>query len=286
MSTITDLRAERERYWSQSRIGLFLLCSLKYAFAYVYKVEKEFMAPALPFGSAVHRSLEMMALSRKENHTMPRSDCEDLFAEVWQRQMREEQNVRFSEGEDAETYLKQGINVVGVFRDNDDESEEVLAVCQAMAVPLVDRDGRALPDPLIGELDVLVRTADGRKVICDWKTAGQRWPVPKNGSKGKADLEIQPTALLYAYRQTYGEIPGFTYRIVTKTKTPAYQDIQTARTQDDFDRLVEIVKVIDRSVKSEVFLPQQGFMCPSCQYQGACARWHRQAAKVNVRMAA
>jgi len=36
MLTITDMRGQIERYWSQSRVGLFGLCSLKYAFSYIY----------------------------------------------------------------------------------------------------------------------------------------------------------------------------------------------------------------------------------------------------------
>lgn len=286
MSTITELRTQRERYWSQSRIGLFLMCSLKYAFSYVYRVKPEFTAAALPLGSATHRTLEMLALTRMEARPMSREDCRDLFADVWQRQLEEDENVRFGEGEDAGTVLKQGMEVIGTFRDSVDASEEVLAVSEAMAVPLVDAAGVVLPDPLIGELDLLVRTGDGRKLIVDWKTSGQRWPTGKNGNKGKADQEVQPTALVYAYRQTHGELVGFRYDIVVKNKTPVMQQIETTRCEDDFYRLVEIVKAIEVAVQAEAFVPQPGFMCAACQYSGACTRWHRERAGVSVRMAA
>ncbi len=286
MSTIHDLRAERDGYWSQSRVGLFLLCSLKYAFSYVYRVKAEFTPVALPFGSAVHRTLEMVALSRRDGSPMPKRDCQELFAEVWQRQVQEDQGIRFADGEPPDTCLTRGQDVVGAFHDNVDEAEEVVAVSDALAVPLIDAAGNVLPDPLIGELDLVVRDQDGRKLIVDWKTSGQRWPVGKNGRKGKADTEMQPTAFLYAYRQAYGEIPGFRYDIVVKNKTPVMQQIETTRTQDDFERLVEIVKVIERAIHVEAFVPQPSFMCAACQYRRACQSWHRARTRVIVRMAA
>ena len=286
MSTITELRAQRERYWSQSRIGLFLMCSLKYAFTYTYKVAAEFTPVALPLGSATHRTLEMLSLTRMEGRTTAREECRALFADLWGRQLEEDRDIRFGEGRDAESVRKQGMDIIGTFRDNLDESEEVLAVSEAMAVPLVDAAGTVLPDPLIGELDLLVRTGDGRKLIVDWKTSGQRWPTGKNGRKGKADQEVQPTAMVYAYQQTHGELPGFRYDIVVKNKRPVMQQIETTRTEDDFYRLVETIKAIERAIAVEAFVPQPGFMCCSCQYRGACLRWHRERARVSVRMAA
>ncbi len=92
--------------------------------------------------------------------------------------------------------------------------------------------------------------------------------------------------MLYAYRQTHGELPGFRYDIGLKTKTPGFQQEPTERTADDFVRLVEIVKDVDRAVRAEAFMPQPGFMCPSCQYQQACRVWYRRASSVIVPVAA
>ena len=195
MSTIQDLRTERERYWSQSRVGLFLMCSLKYAFSYVYRAQAEFTPLALAFGSSVHRTLEMMAHSRMDGSLMPAEDCRELFAEIWRRQLKEDNDIRYGDGQDSESCMAQGQAIVGVFHANSDPEEEVLRVSEAMAVPLIDSTGQVLADPLIGELDLLVRDGGGRLVIVDWKTAARKW------LKGKADSEIQPTALLYAFAQ-------------------------------------------------------------------------------------
>jgi len=278
--SIMDLRRERERYWSQSRIGLFLRCSLKFAFVYVYKLRPAFTPAALSFGSSVHRVLEMMSLMRKEENTPSADECADLFGDIWIRQLKEDKNIRFKDGEDADTCRKQGQQIVRTFRDNIDETERVLSVSEALAVPLV-RDDEILPEPLIGEIDLLVETAHGNKLVVDWKTAGAKWPVSKDGKPGKADREIQPTALLYAFKQQYGELPGFEYRIVTKSKTPAFQRVATSRCEDDFTRLIRVIQIIDAMVKAEHFLPDDtGFMCGDCQYAEHCRAWHRKFRRV------
>jgi len=280
MLTITDMRKQIDRYWSQSRVGLFSLCSLKYAFSYVYKAEREFTPLALVLGSVTHRALEMMAHARKDGVPMSEPDCRELFAEIWQRQLQEDKDIRYGAGQDAESCLVQGQSIIGVFHANTDPEEEVLSVSEALAVPLINSAGEVLEDPLIGELDVLVRDRDGSKVIVDWKTAARKWP------KGKADSEIQPTAMIYAYLQQHGECPSFRYDIGIKTKTPGFQQESTTRSADDFDRMIWLIQSIEKAIKADAFLPQKGFMCPSCQYAGACARWHRQAERVTVPMAA
>lgn len=276
MSTITDLRAEIKQYWSQSRIGLFMLCSLKYAFSYVYKVKPGFTPLALVFGSATHRTLEMMAHARKDGAPMKETDSKDLFAEIWQRQIQEEENIKYGEGQDAESCLQQGQQIIGVFHANTDPEEQVLGVSEAMAVPLVSSTGEIIDDPLIGELDLLVKDRDDRTLIIDWKTSARKWP------RDKAAGETQPTAMIYAYKQTHGELPGFRYDIAIKTKTPGFQQQSTERNQDHFDRLVWLVQCVERAVKAEAFLPSPGFMCSSCQYAGACKEWHRNVAQESV----
>ncbi|MBN1846647.1 MAG: PD-(D/E)XK nuclease family protein [Sedimentisphaerales bacterium] len=273
---IQDLRRDIARYWSQSRVSCFLRCSLQYAFRYVYRVEPAFTPAALSLGSSVHRVMEMVSLLRREGDIPTADECADLFAEIWSRQLQEDRNIRFKPDENAESCRQQGQQIVRTFRENIDEREQVLEVSAALAVPLITSGGDILPDPLIGEIDLLVRTPEGQKLIVDWKTAASRWPVAKEGERGKADREVQPTALLYAYKMQHGEVLGFRYDIVVKNKTPVFQRITTSRTQDDFDRLVAIIAVIDAMTRAEHFLPNDtGFMCGDCEYADACQNWNR-----------
>ncbi len=269
MLTLSEMRSEIGRYWSQSRIGQFQMCSLKYAFSYVYKIKPEFTPVALSFGSAVHRTLEAIAHARKDDVPMSLDESRNLFTEVWQRQVQEDNDIRYAEDESAETLLDTGLGIITIFHANTDPEEEVVAISQALAVPLITPDGRLLEDPLICELDLVVRDREGEVVIVDWKTAAKRW------SKGKSDTEIQPTAFCYAYFQQYGVIPKFRYDIAIKTKTPAFQQEHTTRCEEDFARLGWLVESVDKAVQAQAFVPQPGFMCASCQYQRTCRAAHQ-----------
>jgi Holliday junction resolvase-like predicted endonuclease len=181
---------------------------------------------------------------------------------------------------DADACSVQGRDMIGCLVDNLDPEERVLAVSEAFAVPLVDAQGRVLEKPMIGEIDLVVEKA-GRKALVDWKTAARRWP------KGKAALDLQPTVFLYGYRQLHGEIPGFRFDVLVKNKTPILEQHMTERTLDQFHRMVELVKLVERAIQSEVFLPsEQGFYCGGCPHQEACKAWHRKVGRVSVSVAA
>jgi CRISPR/Cas system-associated exonuclease Cas4 (RecB family) len=280
MATLSDLRKERENYWSQSRIGTFMLCSLKFAFSYVYRIPPEHTSSALPFGSAVHRTLEMVHLHRMEGKQMEAGESRDLFSEIWKRELEETEDIKFKGDQDVESCRTQGMDLVSVFESNIPEDEKVISVSEAMAVPLVAADGEILDEPLIGEADLVVER-DGKPLVVDWKTAARKW------SPNQAEAQLQPTAMLYSYKHTHGELPDFEYRIATKTKTPGYQTQLTSRTEDDFDRMVEKIRVVDRAIKAEAFMPNDGcWACGDCQFAGACKRWVQDRQKVTLRMAA
>jgi CRISPR/Cas system-associated exonuclease Cas4 (RecB family) len=77
------------------------------------------------------------------------------------------------------------------------------------------------------------------------------------------------------------------FDVTVKNKTPVVEQHVTTRNQDRFNRMVELVKTVERMVAAEHFLPsEQGFYCGSCPFAQACRAWHRNQARVSVRMAA
>jgi CRISPR/Cas system-associated exonuclease Cas4 (RecB family) len=156
------------------------------------------------------------------------------------------------------------------YLQNINPAEEIIAVNQAFAVPLVDQYGTVLSKPLIGEFDVVVRNT-GQKTIVDWKTAGARWP------KGKPHRALQPTVYLYAATSmTNGSRPDFRFDIVVKNKTPVFEQHVTKRNVDQMNRMVELVKMAESMIAAEHFYPnQEGMFCKNCPFQTACKSWHR-----------
>lgn len=272
--TLRELSADRE-HWSYSSLNQFLnICSLQWAFQRYYRLTPEFTPVNLSFGSAFHRTLEAISLQRLDGQSMPEKDGRDLFADLWQRQQAEDENIRFDEDADAEKLSEQGRNLVGCYQANVDPDEEILHINQPFAVPLVDAGGQVLDKPLIGEVDLVARK-DGQKTIIDWKTSSARW------NAGKPHRSLQPTVYLYGYSMNDGTglIPEFRYDIVVKNKTPVFEQHVTTRKPDAFHRLVEKVKLAEHMIASEHFVPNDESMyCKSCPFQTSCQAWHRNGA--------
>lgn len=279
MSTLNEYR-DRE-HWSFSAINQFVnICSLQFFFDRIAKLPRAFTPASMSFGSAFHRTCEWLALTRKEGKQPAKAEACDLFHTLWGRQVAEDEAIKFDEEQDQESASTQGRQMIGCLVDNLDPEEQVVSVNEAFAVPLVDAQGITLDKPLVGEYDARVTKA-GKQALVDWKTSGRRWP------KDQADKSLQPTVYLYAEHQLHGQDIPVRFDVVVKNKTPVMEQHTTARTVDQFHRMVELVKMSERMIKAGHFLPsEQSFYCAGCPHQGACKSWHRDAATVSVRIAA
>ena len=268
-------------HWSFSALNQFFnICSLQYAFDRVYRLPKTFTPVSLSFGSAFHRTLEWVGLTRMEGRVPAPAETADLFQSLWTRQTQEDPDLRYDEDMDADTCANQGREMAACIVNNIDPDEEVVSVNEAFAVPLVDAAGVALETPVIGEIDTVVSKA-GRKSLVDWKTSAKRW------NKDKATRDWQPTVFLYGYTQKHAETPEFRFDVVVKNKTPVFEQHVTTRAPDQFLRLVELAKMAESMIAAEHFCPsEQSFYCGGCPHQDACKSWHRDRVRVSVRVAA
>ena len=279
MATLDDYR-DRE-HWSFSAINQFInICSLQFAFDRIYRLPKRFTPISLSFGSAFHRAMEWMALTRKEGQMPKESEARDRFRDLWARQVQEDKHIKFDEEITEDTCGQQGADLVAAYLKAADPEEQVISVNEAFAVPLIDQRGNVLEKPLVGELDCRV-SKNGAVVIVDWKTSARRW------AKDQALKSLQPTVYLYAERQLHNQDVPVRFDVVVKNKAPVVEQHVTRRTQDQFNRMIELVKQVERMIAAEHWLPnEQSFYCGGCPHQQACRTWHRQAARVSVRMAA
>ncbi len=146
---------------------------------------------------------------------------------------------------------------------------------------MIDAWGNSLDKPLVGEIDCVVASKAGEKTLVDWKSSARRWP------KGQADKSLQPTAYLYAYHHLHGIHPAMRFDVIVKNKTPVVERHPTSRTQDQFNRMVELIKRVESMIDAEHWLPNEGSMyCAGCPHQVVCKAWHRQEARECGRIAA
>jgi hypothetical protein len=271
MPTLDDYRDRP--HWSFSALNQFLNCSLQYYFDRIARLPRAFIPVSLSFGSAFHRAMEWMHLSIKEGGQPTENEARDLFRDLWSRQVTEDKQIRFDDEITENTCSAQGADLVAAFLKALDPEEQVISVNEAFAVPLIDAQGNVLEKPMVGELDCRVGK-NSKVIIVDWKTSGRRWP------KDQADKSLQPTVYLYAEHQLHQADIPVRFDVVVKNKTPVVERHVTTRTVDQFHRMVELVKMVERMIAAEHFLPNEnGFYCAGCPHLTACKAWHRQQAR-------
>ncbi len=277
---VTPALAElRKRpHWSYSSIdGLVNHCSLAWAFRCVYRAEPEFRPASLVFGTAFHGALAFHATRQMRGKDCTTGDCHDVFADLLAANCQADgPPVRFGEGEDRDTLIRQGQAMLDTYLASLDPEEEIVGVGVPFSVPLIDASGVPLAKPLIGEYDLVVRKCSVRTIV-DWKTSARRWP------QDKAITDLQPTCYLWAEQQLGHGGTQFRFEVVTKTKQPACERHQAVREPGDFARLGELIRVLERVVAHECFHPRDGgWECANCSHATACKGWRKARARTSV----
>jgi Holliday junction resolvase-like predicted endonuclease len=273
MSTLDHYRDQP--HWSYSSInGLLNICALQWAMRKIYAEPAAFTPVNLAFGKAFHRAATYWSSRRMSGETVHDADVLRAFAEHWRvEQEMAEPPIRWDSDDQPGLLLDKGQQMLAALIAATPATDRVVGVAVPFSVTLYDAQGQTLPKVLIGEIDLVVETPTGT-VLVDWKTAASRWPVEK------AHRDLQPTVYLYAWHRMHpGRPASFRYDVVTKAKTPVVEHHHTLRSTDDYHRLAELVRGIDRMVDHGLYLPRpESFACGGCQYADACTQWHRAAA--------
>ena len=118
--------------------------------------------------------------------------------------------------------------------------------------------------PLKGYLDLI----DHQRTIIDHKTTKRSFP------KDAAEKDLQLTAYAFAYRALHGQNESsLRLDALVRTKQAKVQQLETTRTQGDIDRFLRLAEHVERAIKSEVYYPNDNFMCGICGYEEICGEW-------------
>lgn len=267
---LSELR--KKPHWSFSSLNGFInICSLQWAFRYIYNIESEITPVSLLFGTAFHKTASWLATLRQQNVYAMSEEAQEVFSEAWKIECKAAPNLNLPDSEFNELNAT-GRKMIDCFSRKWIE-DNIIAVSKAFSVQI---PGSQLP--LIGELDLVIKNDSGKHVLIDWKTAERKWP------DGKADKDLQATCFMYADQElNKSSRKGrslFRYDVVTKAKDPTYTQHYTYRTEDDFQRLFRLIQIVEKAIAAEAFLPNEtSFYCNGCQYSSACKSWHCQKAK-------
>jgi putative RecB family exonuclease len=262
-------------HWSYSSLNQLLnICSLQYYFQRIAKITPAFSSPNLVLGSAYHRSLEQVYLAKKNGSVFTAEQALEFFTASWNTAL-EDKKVRFSRLSADET-AQQGRSLLQCAVKHIDPDEEILSVSEPFIVPVACR-GKFMELPLVGEFDLTVRK-ESRPAVVDWKTSAKRW------SAGQADRSLQATVYTYAYQQKFGINPEVRFDVTVKNRTPVFEQHETTRTPESWDRMSLLVNKAESIVKHQCFYPAEtSFYCSDCPYSDACKAWHQEQVTENKR---
>ena len=115
--SLAELR--KRPHWSFSSINTFLnICSLRWAFRYVYRHESLSTPVALVFGKAFHRALEYAARLRMDGEEVVPETARTLFCDLLHQLVKAtEPKVTYPEGVDVDALGETGGKMLGVYLD-------------------------------------------------------------------------------------------------------------------------------------------------------------------------
>ena len=265
-------------HWSFSQFSQFLRCPLQYYFERVLKLERPYVPSVLVLGSSVHEGLAEYHRHLQANQPVPEGHIQETFLKTWQAN-EDRQPIQFKDGEDRDALLAQGVALLELYMQ-EPPPQNIVAVEQAMMVPLFTSSGECLEKPLLAVLDLLNRDDHGL-IVSEFKTAARRF------GESETETKLQATAYSHAVQQHCDEKPGIRYVILVKTKKPAIQIVETMRDDADAARLGDLIQTVERAIDAEAFYPNESPMnCSGCQFYRQCRQWrgcgeHRDQAEQN-----
>jgi len=261
--SLSDLRGVP--HMSISQLKTFLQCPRKYRYHYVDRIEPEFRAIALAFGTAWHETIGAHLLPQVKGEYLSRAELQALFRDSLTEQVNEDgPPVLFEDEEDLGKTIDLGLRMLDAFFLRVPRPDRVLEVERAFVLELAHPvSGEIAPVPLIGAIDAIV-IDEGKTEVWELKTGKKKW------SADQLEFDPQPTAYVMAARELGHEEAGVKVLVTTTTTRPDVQVEKLVRRRGDERELAETVLDVLQAVKAGVDHRVRGWGCRSCAFASTC----------------
>ena len=275
-NTQTAKEFEKDLHISHSQIFTYMNCSLKYQHRYVLKTPPERISVNLPFGSAIHRAIEMLYRSvEKGAVATPEAICDRFQAFLELDLGNPEVPVVYKKDmNNRQEALDLGKAMLAAFHKSASkalEKCEIVGVEMPLSATLYTPEGRPTDYKLVGIIDLLLKDEAGELVVVDNKSAS------KPMAQATADDDRQMTSysyLLAANKHVFPTAPvKCRFDLLRKLKTPKLEHVYTTRTAEQRKRFAKLANAVLAGIQAGFFMPQPSWMCSDCEYAGVCKTW-------------
>lgn len=261
--TLAEMRAVP--HLSVSQLKVFVQCPRKYKLQYVDRVEPQFLAGALVFGTAWHEAVGHHLMTSTPAAPADRDEVKEVFRERLAIAVEGDRvPVLFDDDADLASTVDMGTRMLDVFLDRVPVPERVIGVEVAFSLELVEPEyGDVLKTPLIGALDAIVVNG-GVPEVWELKSGKKKFGVDQ------LQYDLQPTA----YAAAAGSL-GYTgadvvLLLTTKTKAPDVQVERFVRSKADQDDLAATATAVATAIAVGIDHPVRGWACRGCPFAHAC----------------
>ena len=242
------------------------------------KRPRERVSASLFLGTALHTAIERFYLSVKDKRQIePLDVLEEIVAHSLAIDCDlAEAPIKFKrEAPDRQSLISLGKSLIRTFYENVDQTGfQIVGVEMPVAAELFDENGEPTDFKLVGVIDLLLRDNQGELVIVDNKTS------VKAKSQTDVDADLQFSSFSYLLAATGMAFARADIKcrmdVLRKLKVPTFEQYHTVRTPDMRRRFSKIASTVLQAISSNVFLPNQSWLCSDCEFSRACRRWHQQ----------
>jgi putative RecB family exonuclease len=266
---------QSELHISYSQIFTYLACSLKYKFQYLERRQHERLSIALPFGSAIHSSIERYYRSLKDKGSLePLEIIQEVFEDSLNADL-DQRNIPIfykKETPDRKSAIEMGKGLLKAFYKGIDLTGfEIAGIELPLTARLFNEDGQPVDMTVTGIIDLLLKDAQGNIIAVDNKTAKQPY------AQATVDEDLQLTSYAYLLASNKFVFPTADvycrFDVMRKLKTPKFQQHYTIRTAAQRRRFAKLTNAILAGIDARIFIPNKSWMCGDCQFAKACEAW-------------
>ena len=262
---IADLK--KEPHLSATGVGDYLECSMIFLLGRIERLQPEFTADSLEFGAAIHKVLAEFYQEKMVGEKLLLKQLHQSFEKHWTVSAEGRDDIRYAEGKDFETLLREGKELLTAYYHKlPEDNFTILAIEEPFSFTIED-----LHVPIIGVVDLIEQDEAGTIVITDWKTSSRAY------SADEVDQNFQLTVYQMGMKEN-----GFGDREIllrldclVKTKTPKFEQYYTIRRSETDERKAakKIIQVWE-GIEKGVFIPNDtSWRCKNCPYKNHCDEW-------------
>jgi CRISPR/Cas system-associated exonuclease Cas4 (RecB family) len=254
---------------SYSQLFTYTMCPMKYAHNYVWATPSENRPMPMIFGKAIHAAAEQYYRCLQETgKTLPLDGMIEAFENSFSQEIKKSDvKIALKKGQSIEDARGQGAELVKLFH-SEIRPQKIVAVELPFSVSVPDLvNGGDLPYQLVGYFD-LVESDHDSYLIGELKTSAQKY------SSLKLEFDLQPTAYSYAMTMmktaTTENSCLVRYDVLVKSKTPTFEQYFVSRTENDHQRLIQLINHVLTAIEQRIFYRNMGWQCSDCQFKTTC----------------